>query len=180
MSIENVPVIDVTALASADASADAATLTELDNACRDWGFFQVVNHGIDEAVIEALKLKMQEFFLLPKLTKRSIGRTAENPWGYFDQELTKNTLDWKEVFDYGPAELPTDGSDPLIVPQWPRSVGVPIAVRHQRESGHVCRVARRWVPAPSHQLRAPELLPDMPPAIEPRACYRSGRGLSRC
>jgi isopenicillin N synthase-like dioxygenase len=122
MSIENVPVIDVTALASADASADAATLTELDNACRDWGFFQVVNHGIDEAVIEALKLKMQEFFLLPKLTKRSIGRTAENPWGYFDQELTKNTLDWKEVFDYGPAELPTDGSDPLIVPQWPRSV----------------------------------------------------------
>ena len=37
-------------------------------------------------------------------TKQTIARTADNPWGYFDQELTKNTPDWKEIFDYGPAE----------------------------------------------------------------------------
>ena len=55
----------------------------------------------------------QEFFAQPREVKRQILRTAENPWGYFDEELTKNTRDWKEVFDYGP----TDGD--LLVPQWP-------------------------------------------------------------
>jgi isopenicillin N synthase-like dioxygenase len=29
-------------------------------------------------------------------------RTAENPWGFYDRELTKRTRDWKQVYDYGP------------------------------------------------------------------------------
>lgn len=114
--MENVPVISIRSL------DDPRTLAALDGACRDWGFFQVVDHGIDSRVIANLMHKTHEFFMMPKTTKRSISRTAENPWGYFDQELTKNTLDWKEVFDYGPAELPDDGRDPVIFPQWPRFV----------------------------------------------------------
>ena len=37
-------------------------------------------------------------------------RTRDNAWGFFDRELTKNTRDWKEIFDCGPEEdrgLPT-------------------------------------------------------------------------
>ena len=114
MSIENVPVIDIERL---DASE---TLRALDAACREWGFFHVIPHGIDALTIENLQRKMHEFFIMPLAAKRSISRSAANPWGFFDRELTKNTLDWKEVFDYGPAELPTDRSEPVIVPQWPR------------------------------------------------------------
>jgi isopenicillin N synthase-like dioxygenase len=114
--VENVPVISISQL------DDPMTLAELDRACREWGFFQVVDHGIPEQVLANLRHKMHEFFIMPRATKLSISRTAENPWGYFDQELTKNTLDWKQVFDYGPAELPTDGRDPVMIPQWPRFV----------------------------------------------------------
>lgn len=41
----------------------------------------------------------------------------QNPWGFFDRELTKNTRDWKEVFDYGPQY------GEVLVPRWP--VGMP-------------------------------------------------------
>ena len=37
-----VPVIDL-------AGSDAAVASEVASACEEWGFFQVVNHGVDEA-----------------------------------------------------------------------------------------------------------------------------------
>lgn len=107
MSPTGVPVIDVSEL------NDPATLAALDAACRDWGFFQVVGHGVDRRVSDGLLAQMRSFFGLDAAQKRSVSRTAENPWGFYDQELTKNTRDWKEIFDYGPPEG-------AAVPQWPR------------------------------------------------------------
>jgi isopenicillin N synthase-like dioxygenase len=106
MSTESIPVIDIAEL------DDPATHATIDAACRHWGFFQVVRHGIDCALIAAVEQQMHAFFAQPLCVKRSISRTAENPWGYFDRELTKNTRDWKQVFDFGPA-------DGIIQPQWP-------------------------------------------------------------
>ena len=86
------------------------------NACRDWGFFQAVGHGIDEFVFADLHREMRAFFAQPLAAKRAISRTAVNPWGYYDRELTKNTLDWKQVYDYGP------GDDDNMAPQWPSAL----------------------------------------------------------
>jgi len=105
-----VPVIDI-----ADPASEA-THREIDMACRDWGFFQVEGHGIDERTVAALKREMRAFFAQPLGAKRAIVRTAENPWGYFDQELTRRTRDWKEIYDYGPP----DGT--VMVPQWPAAL----------------------------------------------------------
>ena len=116
MNMEHIPVIDISRL------TDEATLRALDDACREWGFFQVTRHGIPRETVDGLLRKANEFFAMPRDAKRTIMRTAENPWGYFDEELTKNTRDWKQVFDYGPADLPRDGSEPRIFPQWPRFV----------------------------------------------------------
>jgi len=91
-----------------------ATLRVLDAACRDWGFFQVTHHGIDANLIAAVFDQTKAFFAQPRNIKREISRTASNTWGYFDQELTKNRRDWKEIFDFGPA----DGH--ALEPQWPR------------------------------------------------------------
>ena len=104
---DSVPVIDIAELDSRPA------LAAIDAACREWGFFQVVGHGIDEAIVGDLFAAAVRFFGRPLAEKRSILRTAENPWGFYDEELTKNTRDWKQVFDYGPA----DGA--RLVPQWP-------------------------------------------------------------
>jgi isopenicillin N synthase-like dioxygenase len=110
MTIDNIPVIDIRHL------HDAATLAALDAACREWGFFQVVNHGIDSALTERLMRQTHEFFVQPLAAKRAISRTAENPWGFYDRELTKNTLDWKQIYDYGPP----DGHG--MHPQWPSTL----------------------------------------------------------
>jgi isopenicillin N synthase-like dioxygenase len=105
-----VPVIDIAELES------PGSLAAIDDACRAWGFFQVTGHGIEPAVIGDLMAAMRDFFGMPVEKKREILRTADNPWGYFDQELTKNTRDWKEVYDFGPP----DGK--LLEPQWPRDL----------------------------------------------------------
>jgi isopenicillin N synthase-like dioxygenase len=108
--MENIPVISIARLEA------SSTLAALDMACREWGFFQVVDHGIDTEVIESLHRQMRTFFAQPLGAKRAISRTAENPWGFYDRELTKNTRDWKQIFDYGPP----DGSS--IQPQWPSAL----------------------------------------------------------
>jgi isopenicillin N synthase-like dioxygenase len=103
----DVPVIDATDLAS------AKTLRAIDAACREWGFFQITGHGIDERIVTALRREMRAFFAQPLAAKREVVRSAANPWGFYDQELTQRTRDWKEIYDYGPA------SGDAIVPQWP-------------------------------------------------------------
>jgi isopenicillin N synthase-like dioxygenase len=85
----------------------------IDAACREWGFFQAIDHGIDLRQIAALQKQMRAFFALPLEAKREIERTAANPWGYYDRELTRHKLDWKQIFDVGPP----DGAG--IEPQWP-------------------------------------------------------------
>lgn len=113
--MNDIPVIDISRL------DDRATLLALDGACRNWGFFQVVNHGIDQKVLDTLSERSLAFFTQPREVKQAIARTADNPWGYFDQELTKNTPDWKEIFDYGPAEA-NDAGELVLRPRWPDSV----------------------------------------------------------
>lgn len=110
MSIDTLPVIDITNLSC------AGTRELIDGACREWGFFQVTGHGIDERLIAALRRQMHLFFSQSIEAKREILRTADNPWGFYDRELTRHTPDWKQVYDYGPP----DGN--AIKPQWPAAL----------------------------------------------------------
>lgn len=106
VAIENgigtsVPVIDIRPLMEGSTTGDVQGVVDsLVRACREWGFFQVVNHGISPSLQETVWRQMQEFFALPLLDKEVILRTRENPWGYYNNELTKNQRDRKEVFDY--------------------------------------------------------------------------------
>jgi isopenicillin N synthase-like dioxygenase len=110
--MRSVPVVDLDALHRPDA------LAALDAACRDWGIFHVVGHGIAQATTTGLLDAMRAFFTQPAQIKRAISRTATNPWGYYDRELTKNTPDWKEIWDYGPPDSSGTGASP----QWPDGV----------------------------------------------------------
>ena len=110
MKSQTLPVIDISDLAR------PATRRQVDAACRDWGFFQAVGHGVDECTIAALKREMRAFFAQPSGAKRAVLRSAGNPWGFYDQELTRRTRDWKEVYDYGPPDGET------MTPQWPQAL----------------------------------------------------------
>ncbi len=104
----SVPTIDIDPLIKdCGESQKAAAVASIDGACRDWGFFQVVNHGISDALINRVWDTTHRFFVLPRDVKLSVSRTRENPRGYYDRELTKNARDLKEVFDF--AALPFSG-----------------------------------------------------------------------
>ena len=93
MSESVIPVIDYASLSEQDARL------AVDDACREWGFFQLINHDIPAGESAKLLDAIRSFFSLPQSEKEKISRTDQNPWGFFDQELTKNTPDWKEIFD---------------------------------------------------------------------------------
>jgi isopenicillin N synthase-like dioxygenase len=111
----SVPVIDLGASATIP---DNAAIAEIAGACREWGFFQVVNHGVPEVLLNDVWQHTRQFFRLPRRVKESILRTRQNPWGYYNNELTKNQRDKKEVFDYT-----TEGRDPIYGAEnrWPDS-----------------------------------------------------------
>ncbi|KAE8703339.1 Protein SRG1 [Hibiscus syriacus] len=56
-------VIDMQRLVS-DESMDSE-IDKLDFACKEWGFFQLVNHGISSTLLDKLKTQIQDFFNLP-------------------------------------------------------------------------------------------------------------------
>jgi len=114
---ESVPVIDIAHLTQ-NASGEAAqqAVQEIAKACREWGFFQVINHGVSDELIDTVWQQTQAFFTGPAAAKELVVRTRENPWGYYNNELTKNQRDKKEVFDFT-----TDGADPIYRAEnrWP-------------------------------------------------------------
>jgi len=115
--IGQVPIIDVAAVTrDASSRASIVAVDEIANACREWGFFQVVNHNVPEELIANTWLQIRHFFSQPLSDKELLMRTRENPWGYYNNELTKNQRDKKEVFDYT-----TDGVDPIYNAEnrWP-------------------------------------------------------------
>jgi isopenicillin N synthase-like dioxygenase len=114
--MHDIPIIDFDDL-------DGASMRQvLDRACREWGFFHLTGDAIDRQLTKRMYAAMHSFFALPLSRKRIVERTADNPWGYYDRELTKNVRDWKEIFDVGPG-IPTEGL-PGTQAQWPEETGL--------------------------------------------------------
>ena len=95
---ESVPVIDISSLDRGAASDQA--VAEIAAACESWGFFQVVGHGVPSQLIDRVWHQTRQFFAASPATREAVSRTRENPWGYYNNELTKNQRDKKEVFDF--------------------------------------------------------------------------------
>lgn len=97
----NIPLNDLSPLNSAADSASVLALAaEIGGACRDWGFFQVINHGVPPECGKRVESAARKFFALPESEKMKVSKDAANPFGYYDGEHTKNVRDWKEVFDF--------------------------------------------------------------------------------
>ena len=114
---KQVPIIDVSAVIRDAASPDAREAVDaIAAACHEWGFFQVINHGVQEDLINRTWAQTREFFAQPAAVKQALIRSRENPWGYYNNELTKNQRDKKEVFDFT-----TAGRDPIYGAEnrWP-------------------------------------------------------------
>ncbi|CAN0908261.1 S-norcoclaurine synthase 1 [Linum grandiflorum] len=90
-----IPVIDMIKLA---AGADEES-SKLHSACKDWGFFQVINHGVGEEVIQKMKVDVQEFFNQPLQEKMSCAQMPNSIEGYGQVFVVseEQKLDWGDM-----------------------------------------------------------------------------------
>ncbi|MEM8903052.1 MAG: 2-oxoglutarate and iron-dependent oxygenase domain-containing protein [Actinomycetota bacterium] len=103
-----VPVIDL---------LDPEAPRRIDEACRTWGFFSIVGHGVDDRVIAEAWDEMRAFFALPTTDKLAV-HVPDHPYGYFPmaserlaRSLGEETPpDLKESFNLGPHPRHDDGS----------------------------------------------------------------------
>ena len=109
-----IPVIDVSALVSGKEDRDEVA-GRIGQACRDWGFFYIVGHGVDEHLQRRLEEVSRQFFAQDLETKLEIKMShGGRAWrGYFPVggELTSGKPDLKEGIYFG-AELEYD--HPLV------------------------------------------------------------------
>ena len=99
------------------AEPSAASLSALDAACADHGFFLLEGHGLDDLIDQTWRATHQ-FFDSPPEVKESIRRNPDSMLGWFDRELTKRKRDHKEVFDFIDPEIPPEHNPNC----WPQGV----------------------------------------------------------
>lgn len=90
-----IPTIDFQRLLLLDPEESA----RLHAACQDWGFFQLINHGVPEDVMEAIKGSTQAFFALPAEAKQQFRQEAGQLEGYGQLFVVSEDqkLDWADV-----------------------------------------------------------------------------------
>jgi len=99
------PVIDIAPLVSGEKEKVPAVAREIAKACRENGFFYIINHGVDATLMRDLETASREFFSLPETTKQKIAMVhGGRAWrGYFTLggELTSGIPDLKEGIYFG-------------------------------------------------------------------------------
>lgn len=106
---------------------------EMDDTLREVGFFQIVDHGVPDAIADRCWSVTQSFFDLPLDAKLAVERPAGGLYGYFPM-LTESLAqsldamapgDLKESFNMGPGALaghtPADETEASLFSQnrWP-------------------------------------------------------------
>ncbi|KAI3931557.1 hypothetical protein MKW92_011159 [Papaver armeniacum] len=122
---QSVPVIDLQKLLSLETIIGDLELDKLDSACKQWGFFQVVNHGVDTLLVEKLKSEIQGFFNLPtsKATcmdeKRKFWQEEGDTEGFGQNFIQSEDqkLDWGDKFSM--FTLPKHTRNPRLLPKLP-------------------------------------------------------------
>jgi isopenicillin N synthase-like dioxygenase len=79
---KTIPVIDF-----AKTQDTASLADEIGNACKEWGFFQIVNHGISTETMGTLWDCTHNFFSLPKIQKTLLKPHERKPLGIFRSRI---------------------------------------------------------------------------------------------
>lgn len=77
----SIPVVDLS-------EQKTRVVQDLVKACEDYGFFKVVNHGISQALIDAMEAEAEKLFALPLSEKERAG--PADPYGYGNRSIGRN------------------------------------------------------------------------------------------
>ena len=129
--MQQLPIIDINALVKQENDLTEVA-SKIGKACREYGFFYIINHGIDTQLLEQLEQLSKEFFALLIAEKMAIHMSlGGSAWrGYFPvgEELTSGKPDQKEGLYFGEelnanhplvkAKIPLHGQN--LFPQKPK------------------------------------------------------------
>ncbi|XP_076893114.1 protein SRG1-like [Bidens hawaiensis] len=92
----SVPVVDLHCLLE----GSCTELDKLHAASKEWGFFQVINHGISESLLEDFKREILNLFKLPMEEKLKLWQEEDNPEGFGQLFVIseEQKLDWSDMF----------------------------------------------------------------------------------
>ncbi|XP_008793200.1 probable 2-oxoglutarate-dependent dioxygenase At5g05600 [Phoenix dactylifera] len=98
-SVDMIPIVDLGGLTGGAAEREA-TMREISGACKEWGFFQVVNHGVSPELMRRAREVWREFFHLPPEEKQVFANSPNTFEGYGSRlGIQKGaSLDWGDYF----------------------------------------------------------------------------------
>ncbi len=159
-------------------------------ACRDWGFFQAVGHGVDPRLIASVQRQMRAFFAQPLAAKQAIDADGGESVGLLRSRAHAAHARLEADLRCGPGIGRCDraavagvvavvqAGDPGVLRRMQRGFDA-LAQGHRSEPRDAGGCARRLFSAGAHELPAAELLPEMPDAQSGRPMRRSrGWGIS--
>nr|AKS50323.1 papaverine 7-O-demethylase [Papaver somniferum] len=116
---ETVPVIDLQNLLSPEPAIGKSELDWLHYSCKEWGFFQLVNHGVDALLVDHVKSEIHSFFNLPLNEKTKYGQRDGDVEGFGQAFLVSENqkLDWADMFFIN--TLPLHLRKPHLFPNLP-------------------------------------------------------------
>ncbi|CAN6294301.1 unnamed protein product [Urochloa humidicola] len=111
-----IPIIDLNKLLDPQSSKEECA--KLGSACQQWGFFQLINHGVPDEVIRNFRKDMAEFFTQPLEAKKVYSMEPGNLEGYGQHFVVSENqkLEWADIF-----YLMLRPSDSRNLKFWPRN-----------------------------------------------------------
>ncbi len=119
--MDDIPIIDIEPFLSGSPAGIASVAAEIDRACTDIGFFQIVGHGVPATLIDDVYSAARAFFALPEDEKALAAQPAPDQvrgWSGVGKEGLSYSLDeeapgdLKEKMDMGPPNV--DRSEPYF------------------------------------------------------------------
>ncbi|KAF5800151.1 putative flavonol synthase [Helianthus annuus] len=105
----NIPLVDLSGLTDGDLTVRESTKNQISIACREWGFFQVINHGLKAELVDGVREIWREFFHEPMEVKQKYANLPLTYEGYGSRlGLQKGAiLDWSDYYflHYLPSSL---------------------------------------------------------------------------
>uniref|UniRef100_A0A2C9W6X7 Fe2OG dioxygenase domain-containing protein n=1 Tax=Manihot esculenta TaxID=3983 RepID=A0A2C9W6X7_MANES len=96
-TLPELPVIDMQRLHLQESME--SELAKLHLACKEWGFFQLVNHGVSSSLLERIKTQVQDFFNLPMEEKKQFWQHPGEVEGFGQAFVVseEQKLDWADI-----------------------------------------------------------------------------------
>ncbi|KAK4361273.1 hypothetical protein RND71_020225 [Anisodus tanguticus] len=117
--LPQVPVIDMERLL--DNGDDDSELQRLHFACKEWGFFQLVNHRVNSSLVEKVKSEIRAFFDLPMEEKKFEQQEGDlEGYGQAFVVSEEQKLDWADILYM--ITLPITLRKPHLFPRLPLSL----------------------------------------------------------